>query len=159
MTDSDIKIDFCNYTDSEDLKAVASLVNAYIEEEEGAEHVLNPLRQLRLVNGLDEHPKSIVLLAKLGDAYAGLLVGFENFSTFTAKPMINIHDVFVSSDFRGRGVGRKMIEKIESIARERSCSRITLEVRHDNAVAQELYKSVGFADTQPPMFYWRKYLD
>lgn len=159
MSSNDIEIDFCNYSDSEDLKAVASLINAYIEEEDGVEHVLKPLLQLRLVNGLDEHPKSIVLLAKVGNAYAGLLVGFENFSTFTARPMINIHDVFVFKEFRGKGVGRKMIEKIESAARERSCSRITLEVRHDNAVAQELYKSVGFADTEPPMFYWRKYLD
>jgi len=120
---------------------------------------LKPLLQLRLVNGLDEHPKSIVLLAKVGNAYAGLLVGFENFSTFTARPMINIHDVFVFKEFRGKGVGRKMTEKIESVARERSCSRVHLEVRHDNAAAQELYKSVGFADTEPPMFYWRKYLD
>lgn len=154
-----MEVEFCNYSDPEDLKAVASLINAYIEEEEGVEHTLEPLRQLRLVSGLDEHPRSIVLLAKSGNAYAGLLVGFENFSTFTAKSMINIHDVFVFKEFRGQGVGRKMIEKILSIARQRSCSRLTLEVRHDNAVAQELYKSEGFADTEPPMFFWRKYLD
>ncbi|MBP1618506.1 MAG: GCN5-related N-acetyltransferase [Bacteroidetes bacterium] len=159
MSSSSIEVDFCNYSDPDDLKAVALFVNEYIEEEYGIEHVLKPLYQLRLVNGLNEHPKSVVLLAKVGGVYAGLLVGFENFSTFTAKPMINIHDVFVSPDFRGRGIGRKMIEKIESIASERSCSRVTLEVRHDNVVAQELYKSVGFADTEPPMFFWRKYLD
>jgi ribosomal protein S18 acetylase RimI-like enzyme len=158
MNNSSIEVDFCNYSDPDDLKAVALFVNEYIEEECGIEHVLKPLHQLRMVNGLDEHPKSIVLLAKVYDVYAGMLVGFENFSTFTAKPMLNIHDVFVSPGFRGRGVGRKMIEKIESIARERSCSRITLEVNHDNVVAQELYKSEGFADTEPPMFYWRKYL-
>lgn len=159
MSDLNIEVDFCNYTDSDDLKAVAFLLNAYIEEEEGEDKMLTPLQQLRLISNLDEHPKSVVLLAKVDGAYAGLVVAFENFSTFTVKPMLNIHDVIVLKEFRGKGVGRKMMEKVEEVAHQLTCSRITLEVRHDNAVAQELYKSFGFADTEFPMYFWRKYLE
>ena len=36
------------------------------------------------------------------------------------------------------------------------CAKITLEVREDNLKAQKLYKSLGFEDCQPKMFFWTK---
>ena len=158
MNNKMIEVNLCDYSDPDDLKAVAMLLNAYIEDEMGGGEILRPMQQLRLVDGLNEHPKSIVLLAKVDDSYAGMIVAFENFSTFSVAPMINIHDVIVLKEFRGQGVGKALMEKIVEIAQERACSRITLEVRHDNEIAQNLYKSKGFADTEPPMFFWRKYI-
>jgi ribosomal protein S18 acetylase RimI-like enzyme len=158
MSITNINVDTCNFSDSDDLKALAALINEYIVDDMGGGEKLSPIQQLRLVSGLDEHPKSIVILAKADEVYVGMIVAFENFSTFSVKPMINIHDVIVRKEYRGLGVGRKLMHKIEEIARERSCSRITLEVRHDNVIAQELYKSMGFAETEPPMYFWRKYL-
>lgn len=153
-----IEIDLCDYNEPDDLKAVAMLLNAYIEDEMGGGEKLNPIKQLRLVDGLNNHPTSIVLLAKLNGLYAGMIVAFENFSTFSVAPMINIHDVIVLKDFRGQGVGKALMQKISDLAAEKKCSRITLEVRHDNEIAQKLYKNMDFADTEPPMFFWRKYL-
>lgn len=154
----DITVEECNFTNADDLKAVAELLNLYIADEMGGGTLLSPMQQLRLISGLDEHPKSIVILAKKDGLYAGMIVAFENFSTFSVKPMINIHDVIVKKEFRRLGVGRKMMEKIEKIARIRSCGRITLEVRHDNLGAQQLYQSMGFADDEHPMYFWKKYL-
>jgi ribosomal protein S18 acetylase RimI-like enzyme len=88
----------------------------------------------------------------------GLLVGFENFSTFTVRPMINIHDVIVHPACRGRGIGRMLMNALIAEATKRGCSRISLEVRHDNAPAQHLYASLGFDETNPGMYYWRKNL-
>jgi ribosomal protein S18 acetylase RimI-like enzyme len=97
-----------------------------------------------------------VLLAVQQDVFCGLLVAFENFSTFTVQPMINIHDVIVHSEFRGQGIGRQLMTALVAEAGQRQCSRVTLEVRQDNQSAQKLYRSLGFTDTEPPMFYWRK---
>jgi ribosomal protein S18 acetylase RimI-like enzyme len=148
----------CDYSNSAHRQAVASMINAYIGDGMGGGNLLSLEEQQRMIEGLRNHPKSIVLLAQDAGVFAGLLTAFENFSTFTAKPMINIHDVFVLREHRGRGIGRKLMNAIIDEAKRRQCSRVTLEVRKDNLNAQNLYQSLGFEEAGQGMFYWRKYL-
>jgi len=159
MTQHDTAVTLCDYDDAAQRQAVASLLNGYIADEMGGGTLLDEAEQERLVDGLKHHPTAIVLLAEKDGVYCGLLVAFENFSTFTVRPMINIHDVFVSPSHRGRGVGRRLMQAIADEAKRRDCSRLSLEVRHDNAAAQNLYQSEGFDDTRPPHYYWRKYMN
>jgi Acetyltransferases len=154
----EIEIEDCDFSNPDHLTSAVELINAYILDEMGGGTPLSPIQQLRFVDGLNDHPKKIVLLASVEGKCAGMIVAFENFSTFTARPMVNIHDIIVKKEFRGNGIGRKMMEALENRANELRCSRITLEVREDNKVAQQLYKSMGFDETEPPMRYWRKYL-
>jgi ribosomal protein S18 acetylase RimI-like enzyme len=153
-----INITACDYSDTSHLQAVVSLINAYIEDEMGGGTPLSEQEQFRLIDGLDNHPKSFVLLAETNGRFVGLLTAFENFSTFSACPMINIHDIVVLKECRGQGIGRQLMNAVVDEARKRNCKRITLEVRKDNTKAQNLYQSLGFEATEPEMFYWRKYL-
>jgi ribosomal protein S18 acetylase RimI-like enzyme len=148
----------CDYANPEHRQAIVSLINAYIDDEMGGGDPLSKAEQTLLVEGLNKHPKSIVFLAEIDGVFVGLLTAFENFSTFTVKPMINIHDVIVLQEYRGKGIGRQLMNALVSEAENRGSSRVTLEVRKDNPTAQGLYKSLGFKDTDPSMFYWRKYL-
>ena len=68
------------------------------------------------------------------------------FSTFTGKPLINIHDLTVTSGCRGRGIGRPLLKAVEAKARELGCGKVTLEVREDNAPARQFYQRFGFRD-------------
>jgi ribosomal protein S18 acetylase RimI-like enzyme len=111
-----------------------------------------------LIEKLGAHKTAIVLLAKNDGEFAGLLIAFENIATFMAKHMINIHDIIVSQRHRGKGVGRKLINAVVDEAKKRGCVRITLEVREDNKIAQNLYKSMDFEETEPKMLYWRREL-
>ncbi|GHT36602.1 N-acetyltransferase [Bacteroidia bacterium] len=147
----------CNFSNPEHLQAIATLIDVYIHDEMGGGTPLSKLEQNRLVAGLQEY-SSIVLLAEADGEYAGLLIAFENFSTFTAKPMVNIHDVIVRPEYRGKGIGRLLMNGIIAEAEKRGASRVTLEVREDNTTAQNLYSSLGFHETEPSHLYWRKYL-
>jgi ribosomal protein S18 acetylase RimI-like enzyme len=158
MTTIETQITLCNYSNQEHLQAITTLIDAYIRDEMGGGKPMSKQEQLRLVDGLNSHPKSIVLLAKTDSVFVGLLTAFENFSTFTAKPMINIHDVIVLKEYRSKGIGRQLMNAVIAEAESRKCSRITLEVRKDNITAQSLYKSLRFDETNPGMFYWRKNL-
>ena len=68
------------------------------------------------------------------------------FSTFYARPLLNIHDLAVHRDYRGQGVGRALIAAIEEKARKLNCCKLTLEVRQDNDIAWGLYRNVGFGN-------------
>ena len=96
-------------------------------------------------------------------APVGFSICFLGFSTFNARPLINIHDIFVDSAVRGLGIGAMLLERIEAKARELNCCRITLEVRKDNHVARGLYRKVGFdrvvvGSERIPMEFWHKAL-
>lgn len=158
MKNLDIEIIECDFSDVDCLNAIGDLMNAYILDNMGGGNPLSEVEKLRLVDGLNQQTTAIVLLARVGDVFCGLLVAFENFSTFSVKPMINIHDLIVLAEFRHFGIGNKLLDSIIEIAENRRCSRITLEVRNDNITAQSLYRKKGFGETEPPMLYWRKIL-
>ncbi|MDR1556689.1 MAG: GNAT family N-acetyltransferase [Tannerellaceae bacterium] len=155
---TNISIQPCDYSCLSQRQAVGSLINAYSKDEMGGGSPLSAQEQVALTDGLSKHPTAIVLLAETDGIYAGLLVAFENFSTFTARPMLNIHDVFVLPGYRGKGIGRLLLNAIIAEAAVRKASRLTLEVRTDNLPAQHLYQSLGFEAPTPGMHYWRKYL-
>jgi GNAT superfamily N-acetyltransferase len=155
---STIEIIACDYTQASHLKGIITLINSYIKDDMGGGIPLDPSQQMQLVYSLEQHPTSVVLLACCDGTICGLLIAFENLSTFTVKPMLNIHDIVVLPDYRHRGIGRLLLKTTIDTAVERGCCRVTLEVRHDNHIAQQLYASMGFEDTQPPMYYWRKEL-
>ncbi|MGE5223163.1 MAG: ribosomal protein S18-alanine N-acetyltransferase [Omnitrophica WOR_2 bacterium] len=60
------------------------------------------------------------------------------------KDEAHIATIAIHPDFRGRGIGRKLLAEVlrESIAG--GAKQATLEVRANNVVAQNLYKDFGF---------------
>ncbi|WP_018610528.1 GNAT family N-acetyltransferase [Uliginosibacterium gangwonense] len=75
---------------------------------------------------------------------AGLINCFTGFSTFRAKPLLNVHDVVVHADYRRRGVARTLFAAVETEALARGCCKITLEVLAGNAGARAAYEQFGF---------------
>lgn len=98
-----------------------------------------------VIPGLKAHPTTLVFLARSGRGYIGTAVCFSGYSTFYAKPLINIHDLMVLDGYRGKGVGTGLMSAVEDKARELGCCKVTLEVRDDNAAAQGLYAREGFS--------------
>jgi ribosomal protein S18 acetylase RimI-like enzyme len=88
------------------------------------------------------------VLAFDGDAPVGLVNCIEGFSTFACKPLVNVHDVMVSSSHRGQRVAEQMLALAEKIAIQRGACKLTLEVLGGNASAIKLYERVGFAAYQ-----------
>jgi ribosomal protein S18 acetylase RimI-like enzyme len=157
-TDMNIEFVFCDYTNSAHRNDLASLINQYMTDPMGGVVPLDKTRAEELVNGLAAHSSGFVIFAQLEGKNIGLATCFINFSTFKAKPYLNIHDVIVEKKYRGNHIGRKLLEKCISIAREKNYCKVTLEVREDNVVAKKLYKSLDFKDCKPIMHFWTKTL-
>lgn len=54
--------------------------------------------------------------------------------------------IAVHPELRGRGLSRKLMDRLEETAREKGAEALTLEVRKSNRTAIELYKSYGFRE-------------
>ena len=91
-------------------------------------------------------PYAFSVIAYIDGHSAGLVNCFEAFSTFSCKPLINIHDIVVLKKYRCKGVSQKMLNKVEQIARTKGCCKITLEVLSNNEVAKSAYRKFGFSD-------------
>ncbi len=124
--------------------AILDLLAAFAQEPVSGGTTLTPEVKERLIPGLRQHPTSLVMLARQSDTYVGAAVCFVGFSTFYARPLINIHDLTVLQDHRGKGVGRRLMQAVEAEARKMECCKVTLEVREDNQGARRLYASEGF---------------
>ncbi len=59
---------------------------------------------------------------------------------------VDIHNLAVHPGYRRRGVARALLHWVIGDAKERGAGRITLEVRKSNTGAQDLYRSLGFAE-------------
>ncbi len=153
-----LKVFECDFTNPSHCEALADLMNAYITDKMGGGQPYTHSQRKILIEGLKNHPSKLVLFVAAHDKIIGLTNCFINFATFSLKPFINIHDVIVLKEYRGTGAGRKLLEGVIDVARKKGCSKITLEVRKDNLVAQNLYRSMDFDESDPPYFFWTKYL-
>jgi ribosomal protein S18 acetylase RimI-like enzyme len=100
----------------------------------------------RLIPGLRAHPTTVALLAFDDQRAVGVAVCFVGFSTFQARPLLNVHDLAVRPGCRGQGIGEALLAAAEAEARRRGCGKLTLEVQDDNHPARRLYQRVGFTD-------------
>jgi len=131
----------------EHARAVVEMVNAYAMDPMGNGSALSREVLEALVPRLLEHPTSLIFLAFEQAKSVGIAVCFLGFSTFAARPLVNIHDLAVLPEYRGRGIGRRLLEAVEQNAQKLGCCKVTLEVGQDNHLAKGLYRSVGFAET------------
>jgi ribosomal-protein-alanine N-acetyltransferase len=72
----------------------------------------------------------------------GLIVGF--LTGMVVVDEFHLHNIAVHPDFRGRGIGRELLESIQSWCEDNDMRRILLEVREDNEIARHLYLSIGY---------------
>ncbi|MFI3292323.1 MAG: GNAT family N-acetyltransferase [Rikenellaceae bacterium] len=154
----ELTLELCDYSNPAHLSAFAELLQGYMADPMGEHAPHTKMEQLRLIDGMANHPSSFILLASVEGQAVGFATCFELFSTFQVKPFINIHDFFTITEYRGAGIGRAMLSEIAEIARSKRCCKVTLEVRTDNSVAQGLYRSEGFAEAEPDMLFWTKKL-
>jgi len=98
-------------------------------------------------------PRPVVEAAvaeEAGEA-VGFVLFFTNYSTFVGRPGIYMEDLYVRPAWRGRGHGRRLMEHVIRLARERGCGRVEWAVLVWNEPAIRFYRAVGAR----PLEDWR----
>lgn len=125
--------------------AFIDLLEHYARDPMGGGSGLSAEARAHLVERLAARVDFVSWLAFDGTRAVGLLNAFEGFSTFAARPLLNIHDIVVHRDWRGRGIGRALLAAAEESARARNCCKLTLEVLSGNTTARAVYAACGYA--------------
>lgn len=145
MKADDISIVEADLARPEHARDVLALTQSYALDPMGNGGLLDAGIVERLIPGLRDHPTTLILLAYTGDQAVGIATCFRGFSTFRARPLLNVHDLAVVPGQRGRGVGARLLAAVEQKASELGCCRLTLEVLEKNANARRLYARAGFS--------------
>jgi len=120
------------------------LLEHYARDPMGAGKGLGAYARENLVAELRGLPGYRGALAWIDVEAVGLINCFTGFSTFAARPLLNIHDIVVRGDRRGQGVGRALLGWAQQVATDLRCCKLTLEVLANNRPAMALYRSAGF---------------
>lgn len=152
-----------DYNNPQHARDIVAMMDDYAQDPMGGGQALSEYSRRHLVQGLAGFPGAVTLLAYAKERPVGIANALPGYSSFAAKPLLNIHDLSVVQDFRGRGIAQLLLKAIEDVARARSCCKVTLEVLEGNKPAQKAYQAFGFTgyELDPLMgraIFWEKKL-
>ena len=125
-----------------DVPMIAALIRALARFEK-LEHQVALTEPLLTEALFGPRPYAETLIAEDGGTAVGFALFFHTFSTFLALPGLYLEDLFVIPEQRGRGVGRRLLERLAEIALERGCGRLEWAVLNWNQDAIAFYERLG----------------
>ena len=90
-----------------------------------------------------EKKKAEVLFAVLNGEEIGFALFFHNFSTFLGRAGLYLEDLYVRPEYRGKGCGKAILQKLAKIAEERGCGRLEWWCLDWNRPSIDFYLSLG----------------
>lgn len=132
---------------ADDLPAMADLLHALFKlESDFAPQRDKQLKGLQLI--LDNPQLGRLFALRVGDDTGRRLAGMANalitVSTAEGCPVLLLEDVIVHHRYRGRGLGRQLVEHVIGWAQRQGMSRITLLADASNTPALAFYAKLGF---------------
>jgi ribosomal protein S18 acetylase RimI-like enzyme len=158
-----VSITLVDYQDPKQMTLLIEQLGAYAMDDMGGGQDLPEEVKQRLLIDLPQQKQNFSFLAWVGDECAGMTNCLWGYSTFAAKPLVNIHDLGVQKEFRGMGISTALLQAVEDYAGARNACKVTLEVLSNNAIAKASYNKFGFNvyELTPgagKAEFWQKYL-
>ncbi|MDT3697657.1 MAG: GNAT family N-acetyltransferase [Ignavibacterium sp.] len=130
------------FAEKSDTPIIYSLIKKLAEYEKLSDIVITTEEKLK--QSIFDNEKFVeVLIAEFDGKAVGYALFFKNYSTFLGKAGIYLEDLFVLPNYRGKGIGKSLLKKIISIAKERDYGRVEWSVLDWNVSAIDFYKKIG----------------
>lgn len=94
-------------------------------------------------DGFGAKPCFQAFVAEWDGQPAGYALYFFTYSTWAGRQSLFVEDLFVRAQFRGKGIGTALLQRMAAIAQERNCYGMRWEVLPWNTPAVEFYQSFG----------------
>jgi GNAT superfamily N-acetyltransferase len=126
----------------EDVPQILALIRALAEYEKLAHKVTATEDRLRQTL-FGPRPAAEAVLAYHDDVCVGFALFFPIYSTFLAQPGLHLEDLYVKPEFRGRGIGLRLLAYLARTAAARGCYAIKWQVLDWNRPAIAFYENLG----------------
>jgi GNAT superfamily N-acetyltransferase len=127
---------------ADDVAEILAFIRALAEYERAPDAVSATEADL-LRDGFGSNPYFECQIAELDGRPAGYAFYFFDYSTWLGRPGLYLEDIFVHPEFRGRGVGKALLQRVAAIAVEKGCCRLKWEVLDWNTPAIDFYRAMG----------------
>ena len=101
---------------------------------------------------IDQKKAEVIFAIEKGKE-VGFALFFHNFSTFLGRAGLYLEDLFVLPEYRGKGYGKQILQKLAAIAVQRKCGRLEWWCLDWNQSSIDFYLSLG----AEPMSDWTVY--
>ena len=136
-----------------DLPALVKLFDAYREFYGQASDRLGALQFLteRL-----RQKDSVIFLAQFNDRLVGFAQLYPVPSSLRLRKIWLLNDVFVLPEFRGKTLGRQLIDHCKEHARQTRSMGLMVEAEKTNTQGNKLYLRAGLVlDTEHNYYFWK----
>jgi len=83
------------------------------------------------------------LVCEINGNTAGFAIFYPRFSSFRGQTGYYLEDIYIGDEYRGRGLGEKLLREIARKGKARGFARIDFQVLEWNFAAIEFYKALG----------------
>ncbi len=134
-SNSDISIRFA---EKKDAQVILDLIKELALFEKAPGEVTNTLEEIER-DGFGENPAFKCLIAELNGEVAGLSLYYIRYSTWKGR-ILYLEDLIVSEKFRGKGLGKSLLERTLNEAEKLGVNGTRWQVLDWNEPAIEFYK-------------------
>ena len=139
------------YAERKDVSLILQFIKDLAEYEKMLDEVVAD--EATLEEWIFDQKKAEVLFAMEEGKEVGFALFFHNFSTFLGRAGLYLEDLFVLPEYRGKGYGKQILQKLAAIAVERKCGRLEWWCLDWNQPSIDFYLSLG----AEPMSDWTVY--
>ena len=139
------------FAEAADTPLILNFIRALAEYEKMADLVVAD--EALLGDQLFHKKNAEVIFAMEEGKEVGFALFFHNFSTFLGRSGLYLEDLYVLPEFRGKGYGKALLQKLAAIAVERGCGRMEWWCLDWNQPSIDFYKALG----AEPMDEWTVY--
>ncbi|MDH5609944.1 MAG: GNAT family N-acetyltransferase [Cyclobacteriaceae bacterium] len=124
--------------EKKDLVAVLDLIRELANYEKEPYQVTNTVERMER-EGFGETPVFGFLVAEISGRIVGTAIYYYRYSTWKGKRLY-LEDIVITESERGKGIGTKLFERTEQIARDTDCTGMMWQVLDWNEPAINFYK-------------------
>ncbi len=133
----------------DDCELILSFIKELAEYEKLTHEVVTDVETLKQ-SLFGKIPYAKVVIGEYKNIPVSFALYFHNFSTFLGKPSLYLEDLYVTSEMRGKGLGKILLAYLAKTATDQGCGRFEWWVLDWNKSAIIFYKSIG----AEPMDEW-----
>ncbi len=139
--------------ESADAGRIMELIRSLAEHHNQLEYVSTSLPEI-LSSGFGHSPRFGVLLAEYNHTVVGFLSFTLNYSIWGGCDYLNIDDVYVDENYRGKRIGESLMIEARRHCQNKGISKLKWEVEKGNASAIRFYERLGANKTDKGIFSW-----